>query len=71
MQYLLFTPATQDDKELFEAVVLDLYEYYSEDFKHGSFYLPVTGGGDADDLERELDRILCQNDINGTFELEF
>ena len=70
MQYLLFTPATQDDKELFQTVVLDIYEYYSEQFAHGSFYLPVTCGGDADDLELELDRILCQNDINGTFEFQ-
>jgi hypothetical protein len=68
--YLLFTPTTENDKELFEAIVLDMYEYYSEQFAHGSFYLPVTGGGDADDLECELDRILCQNDINGTFEFQ-
>lgn len=70
MQYLLFTPTTEADKELFEAVVLDLYEYYSEQFAHGSFYLPVTCGGDAIDLECELDGILCKNDINGTFEFQ-
>lgn len=69
MQYLLFTPSTETDKELFEAIVLDTYEYYSEDFK-GSFYMPVAGEDDADNLELELDRILNDNDINGTFEFQ-
>lgn len=70
MQFLLFYPATEFDAELFEAIVLEENEYYSEQFAHGCFYLPVTGGGDADNLELALDIILTANNIQGRFDLE-
>ena len=70
MNYLLFTPATNQDKENFNTFVLDQYEYHADTFENGSFYLPVECGGDADNLEMQITSILEKEDINGYFEFQ-
>ena len=70
MDSLLFIPIVKSQIESINNLIEDS-PYYAEYHNEGYFSFPVSCGGDADNLERQLnDDIFIPNNIEGFFEIE-